>query len=313
MSRFLKALTLMLALLLPLSLLSCTGRGERTVGSCGAYEITYDELCYRVTAYKSGHPEHTEAELRQGVADSIRRHAAIRLLCAERLPDMNEEDETVRSAVEAAIKQAKESMGKGSAWKDYLAEQGLTEPLMHRLLAVTQLQIELEAKLFAGTELASKDALLTWLDGGNYVRAKRICLPLTDADGNSLFGLAEALRDSLRAGSSPDTLLTADQKALGAELRAAGYYFRGLNGTAEETAALSLAPGGVSDILTDATGYTIFVRVDNDRETLVSYQLQPLLESYRSAYLDELLAPIEAELSVIWNDEGDALVFSELK
>ena len=210
MKHTLKITALLLAAWLLLLTAGCAGNAEEPVGSCGPYEILYEELRYHTLRCRDENPGYTEEELQAAVKQALAEQYAVLELAAEYLPDRSPESESMQALVEEAIAGAKESMGGKSAFKDYLEQSYLTEHLMRRLLAITQMEIELENRLFAGTELEDEEAMLAWLDDGNYVRVRRISLPLTDADGNPMREQAEALRLELMNahGAAPDSLIT---------------------------------------------------------------------------------------------------------
>ena len=315
MKRTGKRLALVLAGLLLLSLLSaCSNASDKPVGSCGSYEIAYEELRYTVLTYRTRHPECTEEELQTEVKQNLLDQYAILTLCAEHLPDRSIDSPEIQTLVDQAEENAKEELGGKSAYKDYLKEHYLTEQLMRRMLAMTQLQIELENKLFTGTELESKETLLTWLDSGNYVRVRRVFFPLTDGNGNSMLAQTERYLADLRKGGDPDSLITSEQAAAGAKCHQAEFFFRGLESAELENAAFSLREtGAISEIVTTQDGYYLLIRAEDDRNTLVNYQLPTLFDRYRADRLDELAAEAAKELSVNWNEYGSGLRLSELK
>ncbi len=315
MKRTGKWLALLLAGLLLLPLLSaCSNASNKPVGSCGNYEIAYEELRYTALTYRTRHPECTEEELQTEVKQNLLDQYAILMLCAEHLPGRGIDSPEIQTLVDQAVENAKEELGGKSAYKDYLKEHYLTEHLMRRMLAMTQLQIELENKLFAGTELESKETLLAWLDSGNYVRVRRVFFPLTDGNGNSMRSETERYLAGLREGGNPDTLITSAQAAAGAKCHQAEFFFRGLESAELENAAFSLREtGAVSEIVTMQDGYYLLIRTEDDRDTLVNYQLPTLLNRYRADRLDELAEEAAKELSVSWNEYGSGLRLSELK
>ena len=316
MKHTLKITALLLAAWLLFLTAGCAGNAEEPVGSCGPYEILYEELRYHTLRCRDENPGYTEEELQAAVKQALAEQYAVLELAAEYLPDRSPESESMQALVEEAIAGAKESMGGKSAFKDYLEQSYLTEHLMRRLLAITQMEIELENRLFAGTELEDEEAMLAWLDDGNYVRVRRISLPLTDADGNPMREQAEALRLELMNahGAAPDSLITPALTAAGVECAPAEFLFRGMADEQLTDAALALfAVGDVSGVLETAEGYCILVRVEDDRETLEEYQLPDILDRCRAERMEELIATAAAELSVSWNEYGSGLLLTGLE
>ena len=314
MSFIKKILIPALCVLLVFPLFSCSNKEKKAVGTCGSYEILYEELRFEALTYRSKNPDCTAEELEAAVKKALAESYAIRALCAEQLPDLDPDSKDIKKQVDEAFASAVESLGGKKEYKKYLKESYLTEHLMRRMLTSAQMQIELESKIFSGTELANNETLLAWLDDGNYVRVRSFFFPLTDADGTSMLEDAEEVRGKLQVGQKPDDVLTAAQKSAGAKYRPAEYYFRGMDGSEAEIAALSLqATGDISAVISAPDGYYILIRAENERDTLVNYQLTTVLDRYRSARLDELVAQAAASLTVVWNEYGSSIDLLEIK
>ncbi len=307
---------LLAGLVLLLTLTACADHSEEPVGSCGPYEILYEELRYHTMTYREEHPDCSEEELQAAVRQELAEQYAILELAAEYLPNQSIDSESMVTLVDQALEGAKESLGGKSALKDYLKENYLTEHLLRRLLAITQMQIDLETRLFAGTELESEETLLAWLDEGNYVRVRRIYFPLTDANGNSMREQAEELRAALMddRNADPDDLISAEQAAAGAVCYQSEFLFRNMGDELLTEAAFRLwQVGDVSNVLEAADGYYLLVRVEDDREALENYQLPTVLDRYRSDRFDEWIAEAAGTLEVTWNEFGSGLLLTELK
>ena len=296
-----KILTLLLALCLMLgALFACASKNEKPVGTCGDCEILYDELRFHALRLREKHPSATEDELQDAVADALCHQYAVLSLCKEYLPDLTVEDEKIQEAVDQAIESAITSQGGKSAYKKMLKERYLSKNLMRRLLAVSQMQIELEKVIYRGTELENADTFASWLTEGNCVRARRVFFPSTFTRAD-----VDQARLSLLGGASPDTLLSKEQLLGGAVCYQPDYYFRELNGTELEAAALALdSVGGVSAVVEDTNGYSILIRVENDFETLLNYQKEVAFNRYREQYLNALLDQAAKELSFVKNAYG---------
>ena len=299
--------------LLALAFVSCSKPEKKVVGSCGGYNILYEELRFETLTYRSQHPDCTEEELEAGVKAALCKTYALLSLCAEHMPERDPDGKELKKLTDQALAEAISSLGGKKEYQKYLQESYLTDHLMRSILTSAQLQLELEGKLFKGTELENTDTLLAWLDDGNYARVRKIYFPLTDASGNSMRAKADIFRTQIANGGKPDELLSPDQKAAGAKCYSAGYYFKWMENSALERAALSLSKAGdVSDVITEEDGYYLLLRVENDRETMVTYQLPTLLNTYRADRIAVLIDQVAAEMTVEWNDYGKELSLKDM-
>lgn len=312
-----KLITLLLTMLMLLpALAACADQSEEPVGSCGPYEILYEELRHYALAYRNEHPDCTEEELQSAVKRELAEQYAVLVLAAEYLPDQSIDSEEMKTLVDQSLEEAKESLGGKSAYKDYLKENNLTEHLLRRMLAIAQLQIDLETRLFAGTELESAETLLAWLDEGNYVRVRKIYFPLTDAEGVSMLESAEEMRRTLLTDrdATPDNVISSEQASAGVTCHQPEFLFRNMGDEPLNDAALRLErTGDVSDVIVTADGYYLLVRVEDDRDTLENYQLSAVLDRYRSDRFDAYIADAADTLEVTWNEFGSGLQLTELK
>ncbi|MBE6634334.1 MAG: hypothetical protein E7620_08360 [Ruminococcaceae bacterium] len=305
MKRYWRLLLTVAALLL---LLTSCGAQKKPVATVGENEILYEELRHEVLTYLSNHKTATEEELRAAVEQQLLETYALLLLCAEEL-NATPDSEGMKEAVDAELEKAISALGGEQQLADYLKEVYLTEDLMRRKLAITKLQMDLEAKLFRGTRLESKDTLMAWLDQGNYVRVRRVFIP--GALGEET---AATLREQIIGGAQLSGLLTAEQKQAGAEIGANEYFYRDLNGSAEELAAMELSRvGQCSSLLTNSEGYTFFVRVEDDRQTVADYQAITVLERFREAELAPLIQAKASELTLTWNEYGASIRLSDIQ
>ena len=305
MKRITKPWALLLAcLILLLSLTACSAKNQKPVGMCGEYEVLYDELRFHTLMYLEDHPNCSEEELTVAVEDALCRHYAILLLCKEYLPQIDRENEHIQAAVDAAVDSAITAQGSKSAYKKMLKERYLNKDLMNRMLTVAQMQVELEKVIYKGAELESADAFGAWLTNGNCARIRRMFFP---ADTFSADEVA-SIRLSLSIGTDPLTLLSAEQEARGAKLYQPDYYFRGLNETEAEAAAFTLSDvGDVSAVVSEANGYSILIRMENDFDNLVNYQKETAFNRYREKRLNALLDEAAEKLSVQWNAYGSEI------
>ncbi len=298
---------LLLAFLLLLT--SCSQDLKKPVGTCGGREILMEELRHYALTHLDKHPDCTEEELRTAVGEEFCEQYALLSLFAEYLPDRSIDGDEMKQWAKEELNRYMDSMGGKSEFKKKLKELYLTEELFLRFLCTEQLRLELKNKLFAGTELENTDALLAWLDSGNYVRVRSITLPadrFTAAD-------ASVLAIAIQGGADPEQLLSQEQLQNGAKLNQPQYFFRGMQATEQELAALSLASvGDVSDVITASDAHTLLIRVDNDRDTLVEFQLTTIYDRYCTARMETLIAEKIPTVSLVWNEFGQSTVLRDL-
>ncbi len=307
MKRFRLILALLALLAITVTLAACASKDQKPVANVGQWEILYEELRYETLAYLSTHENATEEELRAAAEQAIKETYAILALCAERL-SLSVETDSVQAIVDAELEKAVNALGGESDFEAYLEGMHLTQSLMRRKLAVTHLQIQLEAAVFKGTQLESKESLIAWLDTGNYARVRRIVIPKALGEDT-----ATALHQALADGADPTALFTAEQIAQGAKCHPAEYFFRDLKGTETEREVMNLLPlGQVTRLFEEHESYVCYVRVDNDRETLVNYQAVTALEQYREKALAPLIEEKAAALTLVWNELGASLTLKNL-
>ena len=306
MKLFKKYVAWLLILATLATLLSSCGVGKkRVVGLCGDYEVLYEEVRFEALTYLQENPNCGEEELRAAVEQAIRERYAVLELCREYTPEASLESEELKELAKAEQKKAIAQLGSKKDFKAYLKEAYLTKNLLQKLLMITQMQVDLETAMFADTELANKDTLLAWLKDGNCARIRKITF--TDAEA-----AAEAMT-KLRNGTTIDELKKTDLLA-NSYVSQPDYYFRNLNNTPEEAAAMALEQvGDVSDVATINGKYYLFIREENKFENLENYQVSTALERYRENQLSPIIAEKAASLELSWNKAGAKLVLKDIK
>ena len=283
---------------------ACSSRDDEAMGSCGSYEILYQELRYQALTYRDTHPSCTEEELWSGVEQELLRQCAILSLCADYLPGRSLDSEEMQEWAKQEWKNSVESIGGKKEFNARMKELHLTKEHFLRLLCITQLQIELEEALFSPTELKDAAALTAWLDEGNYVRVIPVAFPSEQFSKTEV----DYLADLIAAGATPEEALSETNLQKGARIENPTYYFRNMHSSNLEAAALSLeAIGEVSEVIEDGENYLLLIRTDDDRDTLVTYQLSTLLSKYRSNRLDALIEERLPSLQISWNQAAKEL------
>ena len=305
MNRLKKSVAVLLTIAsLLLLLTACGNKNERTVGFCGEYEILYEELRFEALNYLQSNPDCSEEELWEAVEQALLERYAILELCKEFTPAASIYSQEAMEMAESEQKKAVKDLGGKDEFESSLEELYLTENLFQKLLIITQMQIDMETVLFANTQLKNKDALLTWLKDGNCIRARKI----TFLDIET----AQAARNALNNGKTIEDLKQTDLLD-NSYVGQPDYYFRNLNKTAEESAALSLnQEGAISEIIDYNGSYCLLIREKDNFENLENYQIQTALERYREDQLTPLIQEKIAMLTVSWNEFGGELVLKEL-
>lgn len=295
----------LVAILLVLPLASCGKKSEKAVGTCGEYEILYEEVRYEVLTYRHKHPDCTEEELRTAVEQAIRERYAVAVLCAQYTPASSMDSEALAERAKADIENLIASLGGKSEYKQYLKEMYATEHLFERLMVLALMQQDLENTVFRQTELEHAEALLNWWREGNCVQATKLIFSDRQA--------AEAARVLADGTVSLESLLKQNEFATAA-VEPSTYYFRNLRGTPEEALALTLEDVGDATAVSESDGYAYFFvcEKENDYDVLV-YQAPSALSIYRENRISELIISAASELTVTWNELGAELVLSDIE
>lgn len=303
MKRWIKFTALFLTLVfLSCAICSCAPRNGKAVGVCGEYEILYEELRFEALTYLEKNPNCTEDELRAAVELAISERYAVAELCKQYLPSVSMESDKMKELAEAEREKAIDALGSKKDFKAYLKEIYATQNLFDRLLILTQMQIDLEKAIFAETELKNEESLLTWLKDGNCVRARRLVFDSREA--------AQALRAELIAAEKSDDVL---KNAEGYSVSQPDYYFRDLNLTTEEAAALALAQeGAISEVLESDGKFVLILRVEDNYENLENYQIGTVLDRYRESRLAPLIEEAKETLLVSWTERGAKLILKNI-
>ena len=288
------------------ALLSSCGIGNRqVVALCGEYEISYEEVRFEALSYLQKNPNCSEEELRAAVEQAIGERYAVLELCKEYTPEASLESKELKELAKTEQEKAIEQLGSKKDFKAYLKEAYLTKNLLQKMLMITQMQVDLEAAIFANTELASKDTLLIWLKNDNCARIRKITF--TDAE------TATAAQTALRSGVTVEELKSTDLLT-NSYVSQPDYYFRNLNNTPEETAAMALEQvGDVSEVLNVNGKYYLFIRENNNFENLENYQVNLALERYRENRLTPMIGEKASTLTVSWNKRGTKLILKDIK
>ena len=312
MKRSIRLLALCLCLVFCLPLASCAAKNQKVVGSCMGQDILYEEFRLETLRYREDHPDATEEEIREAVTSAIVRRYAVLLLAQEYLPDADINSEAFQTIVDAEEKRAIEQFGSKSKYKRGIKEEYANPHLMRRLLALTQLEVDVKTAIFKGTELESSASLLLWLEDGNFVRARRIRFAFTEENKEAMKQEALTFYQRFVSGEKTSDLLSVFKNA---SAQQSSYYFKGLGEGELQDAVLALTAVQVNQgrVVEINGAWEILIRLDNERDSFINYQLSTVLEKYRSIRFEELLSRAIAQTSIDWNEYGLSLILGKIK
>ncbi len=312
MKRAIRLLALCLCLLLSLPLASCSGKNKKVVGSCMGQEILYEELRLETLRYREDHPNATEEEIRRAVEEAIIGRYAVLLLAQEYLPGKSIDSKELEALVDAEEKKAIEQFGSKSEYKRAIKEQYANPHLMRRLLALTQMEMDVKDAIFKGTELESTASLLLWLEDGNFVRARRIRFVFTEENKSEMKEEAQTFLQRLIGGESVSALLSDFKNATASQ---PSYYFNGLGEGDLQDAILALTTVEVGSgrLIENGDAWEVLIRLNDERDSFVTYQLNAVWERYRNLRFGEILDTAIAQTAISWNEYGLSLELGKIK
>lgn len=303
---------LLLTVLLSCSLFGCSGKSLRTVAFCGDYEVPYEELryltlsCRGLLAEREGTPDAKSPEYRatleEMVIDALTEDYAIFALAKQYLPEHSIDDEDIQQSVDRAIEDAIDECGGKSEYKKVLKSVYLTDHLLRFHLACALLEEKTEDAIFRGSELENAEAFTEWLEAGNYVRVLRFTAPTEDA--------LERVRELLAGGNTPEEAAS----AAGTSVTTGSYLVRGMaeDAVLEEDAFALEAPGAVSRIAAEETGFRLLLRLEDEPERMAS-QANDFRTRLREIRMEALTAEVRSSLTVTWTEYGEKLDLPTLK
>lgn len=329
-----KILCTILVLCLLLSLVSCASEwekeGKKVIGTCGDYEVLYEELRFVTLQYKDvlaakygeqiwDTPESAEkyrAELEETVWNVMLNNYTVLFACnAYRLTKKDLESDAIQDAVDEQIDEVIDEVGGKEAFETFLRKRYLTENFMRFSLAVTEMEYELYYVLtddLGDAVMRDKDAFYDWLVEGNYSYVQHIFIRNDagdDIDENR--ALAEQVRQNLIASGDATKMIG---KYIGnatynedAENTAPYYVVKDVSEEVLEDAALSLTiTGQVSPVVEAENGFYVLVRMKETTEDLM-LRLSDLHYSYQWAKVEETVQSFRDSVKIELNDFGKSI------
>lgn len=317
MKRFTRAIALLLAVIMTVSLCSCSGKDGNGIGedecvlTAGGHEISYGLYRYFFLNYKSAYPEEkiTEspdemyAKLHEESLGALRGMYAVIALCSEYGIGINDEDvqqkveTTKKSIMEQYITSDDKTGERGFA--EELEANFMTETVFETVFGLEYCAEKLLLKLTEeGGELYVDDKEFRTVLDEEFIRVKQVYINIdeTDRTYEESRKLAEEVRGKAADGADFRELVA--QYSNDYQMTEDGYYMpRGYMTEKFETVAFSLEEDEVSEVLELSDGFHIIKRFAMDDE-YVEKNFQMLKERYYECLLQLRTDAKEATVSI---------------
>lgn len=306
---------------------SCRSKQEkqeqRVVGTCGGFEVLYEELRYVTLTYKEmfestygegiwDTPESAEkyrAELEETVMAMLRNNYAVLAACAYYMPDATLDNDTIQKAVDREVEDARAEYGGDAEFEKAMEEMHMTEHFLRFCIGVAELENELKFVLTddLGIIESEEDAFAAWLDEGNCVYVQHVFIRNDEGDEPSAnLELAQEVRRMLIQGTDIGEIINS---SVNEDTTNTAPYFlvRDVYTQELEDAALSLhEDGAVSRVADSGEGYYVFQRIPYEK-SLLTKQIPELLYSWQWARVEDLVNGYKEDLKVELNEYGKSL------
>lgn len=322
------------AIMLLTVLCSCASewdkQGKKVIGTCGEYEVLYEELRFVTLQYKDvlaskygAHiwdtPESAaqyREELEQTVWNVMLNNYTVLAACAQyRITKKDLESDAIQDAVDEQVDEVLAELGDKDAFEAFLREQYLTESFMRFSLAVTELEYELFYVLtqdLGDAVMTDENAFYDWLMQGNYSYVQHIFIR-NDAgdDVEANRALAEQVRNKLieskSAAKEIGKYVGSSKYNEDAQNTAPYYVVKDVSEEILEEAALALTiTGQVSPVVEAENGFYVLVRMEETTEDLM-LRLKDLHYSYQWAKVEETVQTFRPSVSIELNEYGKSI------
>lgn len=328
----LTALLSVLLLLLPLS--ACAAQSEKVIGTCGSYDLLYEELRFITMSYKQildatygdgnddngtiwDSPETAEryrAELEEKVLSMLAENNRILALCeAYGITKEIYNGDEIQNAVNAQLKQDIASVGGQDAFDKEMESIYMTENLYRTYLARDLMKYKLREAILndpACSEdiITDQTAFSDWLADGHCVYVQHIMIRNDegeDAAMNRLF--AEEVSEKLQSGENRIEDFIGNKNFNEDLTNTAPYYLvEGLYDQALTDAGLRLYDVyDASDVIETDNCYYVLQHVPEEDDTLSS-QLSDLFDTYLWAKIGAMVNQSDVT-QVTLNDYGKSI------
>lgn len=311
-----------LAVILTASLLSSCGSrklsptkaARQVVGTVGEYEVTYEELYFLASNYKTDGM--TEEALWELVNENIVKNYAILTFCEQAGVEYDEKE--LKNDIDDYIDNMIDTeFGGRDEYVRSLEENGATEHYMRTSAAVELYYSKLPSALALNGDLAVDEKSVTEYIKNNFVRTHHFLIANNEGDDpEENLELAKSCLAELDAGKTTLYKLIGGKYNEDVMPAANGYTFaRGSMEEAYEDAAFALKVGEHSGIV-QAKGelangeyvdcYYIIERLELD-DSYISEHFSDLYDSYTYSVIDERLEKLCSELEFTSTYDGDIL------
>ena len=338
--KYIKIFSLFLACLIFITCLtSCALDTElREVGKVGEYDVLYEELYFLANSYKAnledkyGEYSTLDAEkkaefdgkLEELVYTNIITNYAVLDLCKD--AGLTIKDAGVEDRVDEYIKFVIESNfdGSKSDYKESMEAYCLTDHYVRFTSAVDLIYSDLLANELEKSEAELSEEALMEIVKTEFARTWHIMIFNDEGESREANRVkAEEALSKLRDGSMTMYKLIGSSYNEDLSLTTLdGIYFaKGTRDKAYETAAFSLEPGGVSDVIelsyvnpqgVSTNAFCILQRLEIE-DVYVNQNFASLREEYVKSKISIMLDDIKADLSFEPNEYGASLELSDLE
>lgn len=358
MKKYIRSFAVLLAVLMfMVSAVSCQSMpiktnkyGQRSVGSVGDFEVSYEELYFLAESYRADLDlaygdgastsselitvkndkgedvqiklsEHYMNELSKRIEKNIVSNYAI-LSLAESYGiaiDGKEIDKTVQEKIDLMIES--DFGGERGEYKDFLKESSLTDSYVRFNLKTDIIYTDLLYKLLENGTIDSKDETVKNTISNEFIRTWHIMILDTDTKRDNLERANEAL-EKLKSGTSMYEMIGSKYNEDFLNTTTDGYYFtKGIMDKAYEDAAYALEENEISEVVRsigqDSAGnkvdcYYIIQRLPVEN-TYVEKNYNTLKNMYCEAELYKMVESVRGNLRFTPNSDYSQLDLLDLE
>ena len=294
-----------------------TGEEKKIVGSCGGYDVRYEEL--RHLAYihkeemKAEYGENVFAddmyaeELLKRVEASLCEHYAILAICED--AGVKRSDKQTKNEVQEDVEAVVEALGGLDAYKEYLAETRMTDALYRLYTSIVSCQYRYYDEV--SFETLEKEAYDAVLGDEGFVHTMSIFVRNDEgedvADNREQ---AEFVRTEVLGGRPLESFIGTKYNQ---DMSNCEYYFPiGYMDDAYESAAFSLAIGEVGEVVETDEGFYVIQRLATDKGYMETH-LETLIDMYIVGKMNLAFEAHAQALSFEMNEYGKSLNLLELE
>lgn len=294
-----------------------SGQEKKIVGTCGDYEIRYEELRHLAYVHmeemKAEYGEDIfaddthEAELLARIEASLCEHYAILDICED--AGVKPSDKKTKNEVQEDVEAVAEGLGGLDAYKEYLAATKMTDAIYRLYTAIVSCQYRYYDEVaFEDLEKEAYDAVFAKED---FVHTMSIFVRNDKgedvADNRKQ---AEVVRAEVLGGKSLESFIGTKYNQ---DMSNCEYYFpRGYMDDAYEDEAFSLAVGEVGEVVETAEGFYVIQRLAVDQGYMESH-LESLIDMYIVGKMNLAFEAHAETLSFELNEYGKSLNLFDLK